>query len=97
MTILELREKRAKAWEAAKAFLDSHRNEKGVLSAEDDAAYTRMEQEITDLGTEIARMERQELPVQRNRIFMLSLSLEWVTGGATVPWRSSRQQPFLRI
>ena len=28
MTILELREKRAKAWEAAKAFLDSHRNEK---------------------------------------------------------------------
>ena len=60
MTILELREKRAKAWEAAKAFLDSHRNEKGVLSAEDDAAYTRMEQEITDLGKEIARLERQE-------------------------------------
>ena len=60
MTILELREKRAKAWETAKAFLDSHRNEKGVLSAEDDAAYTRMEQEITDLGKEIARLERQE-------------------------------------
>lgn len=60
MTILELREKRAKAWAAAKAFLDSHRNEKGVLSAEDDAAYTRMEQEITDLGKEIARLERQE-------------------------------------
>lgn len=53
MTILELREKRAKAWEAAKAFLDSHRNDKGVLSAEDDAAYTRMEQEIS-------RMERRE-------------------------------------
>ena len=31
MTILELREKRAKAWEAAKAFLDSHRNDKGVI------------------------------------------------------------------
>ena len=60
MTILELREKRAKAWEAAKAFLDSHRNEKGVLSAEDDAAYSRMEQEITDLGKEISRLERQE-------------------------------------
>ena len=37
MTILELREKRAKAWESAKAFLDSHRTDKGVLSAEDDA------------------------------------------------------------
>lgn len=60
MTILELREKRAKAWEAAKAFLDSHRNDKGILSAEDDAAYTRMEQEITDLGREISRMERRE-------------------------------------
>ena len=31
-----------------------------MLSAEDDAAYTCMEQEITDLGKEIARMERQE-------------------------------------
>ena len=60
MTILELREKRAKAWEAAKAFLDSHRNQSGVLSAEDDAAYSRMEQDITDLGKEIARLERQE-------------------------------------
>ena len=68
MTILELREKRAKAWEAAKAFLDSHRNDKGVLSAEDDAAYTRMEQEITDLGKEIARLERQEaLEAELNR------------------------------
>ncbi len=60
MTVLELREKRAKAWEAAKAFLDSHRKENGVLSAEDDAAYTKMEQEITDLGKEIERLERQE-------------------------------------
>lgn len=60
MTIHELREKRAKAWEAAKAFLDSHRPENGILSAEDDATYTRMEQEITDLGKEISRLERQE-------------------------------------
>jgi len=68
MTILELREKRAKAWEAAKAFLDSHRKENGTLSAEDDAAYTKMEQEITDLGKEIARLERQEaLDAELNR------------------------------
>ena len=52
MTILELREKRAKAWDAAKAFLDSHRTDKGTLSAEDDAAYSRMEQDISDLGKE---------------------------------------------
>lgn len=60
MTINELRIKRAKAWEAAKAFLDSHRNTDGKLSVEDDATYTRMEQEVTDLGKEIARLERQE-------------------------------------
>ena len=70
-TILELREKRAKAWEAAKAFLDSHRNDKGILSAEDDAAYTRMEQEITDLGKEIARLERQEaLEAESEDVFL---------------------------
>lgn len=60
MTILEMREKRSKAWNAAKAFLDSHRTEKGTLSVEDDATYTKMEQDINDLGKEIARMERQE-------------------------------------
>lgn len=59
-TILELREKRAKAWEGTKAFLESHRTDKGVLTAEDDGIYTRMEKEIDDLGVEIARMERQE-------------------------------------
>lgn len=57
--ILELREKRAKAWEAAKAFLDSKRGGDGLLSAEDTAAYERMEQEVVDLGKEIERLERQ--------------------------------------
>lgn len=60
MTITELRKKRASVWESAKAFLDSHRQENGILSAEDDATYSRMEKEITDLGVEIARLERQE-------------------------------------
>lgn len=39
MTINELRTKRAKLWEGTKAFLESHRNENGVLSVEDDASY----------------------------------------------------------
>lgn len=37
--ILELREKRAKAWDAAKAFLDTKRGGDGLLSAEDTATY----------------------------------------------------------
>ena len=60
MTALELREKRAKLWEGTKAFLETHRKENGTLSAEDDAAYVKMEQEINDLGREIARAERLE-------------------------------------
>lgn len=58
--ILELREKRTKAWEATKTFLDTHKGDKGYLSPADDAAYERMEQEVTALGREIARLERQE-------------------------------------
>lgn len=60
MTILELREKRNTAWNAAKAFLESHRTDKGTLSAEDDAVYNRMEDEINALSNEIRRLERQE-------------------------------------
>lgn len=60
MNTLQLRELRAKKWEGAKAFLDSARAENGILSAEDDAAYARMEQEIMDLGKEIERQERLE-------------------------------------
>ena len=40
MTIVELREKRAKLWATMEGFLDTHRNDKGVLSTEDDAVYT---------------------------------------------------------
>lgn len=58
--ILELREKRAKAWEAAKAFLDSKRGNDGLVSAEDAAIYDKMEADIVNLGKEISRLERQE-------------------------------------
>ena len=58
--INELREKRAKIWEQAKAFLDSHCNETGILSAEDTAAYEKMEKDIVDLGHEIERQQRAD-------------------------------------
>ena len=57
--IIELREKRAKLWESTKAFLDSRRNENGLLSAEDTATYERMEKDVMNLGEEIKRLERQ--------------------------------------
>ena len=57
--ILELREKRAKLWDSTKAFLDSRRNDQGVLSAEDTATYENMETDVVSLGKEIDRLERQ--------------------------------------
>jgi len=59
-TITELREARAKLWNAMESFLDTHQTEKGILSAEDDASYGKMEKELSDLTTEIKRMERRE-------------------------------------
>lgn len=57
--ITELRDKRAKAWEAAKAFLDTKRGENGLVSAEDNAVYEKMEADVVALGKEIDRLERQ--------------------------------------
>ncbi|QNO17885.1 phage major capsid protein [Caproicibacterium amylolyticum] len=57
--ILELREKRAKAWDVAKAFLDTKRGGDGLLSAEDTATYDKMEADVVALGKEIDRLERQ--------------------------------------
>lgn len=57
--ILALREKRAKLWNDTKAFLDSHRGEDGMVSAEDNATYEKMEADVVALGKEIERLERQ--------------------------------------
>ena len=57
--IQELREKRAKAWDAAKAFLDTKRGTDGLLATEDVATYDKMEADVVNLGKEIDRLERQ--------------------------------------
>ena len=60
MKIKDLIEKRAKVWEAAKNFVDTHEDENGVLSAEDSAVYAGMEKEIEDLTAAIDRQQRAE-------------------------------------
>lgn len=60
MTILELREKRNKAWEAAKAFVETKRDNDGLLSAKDAATYAEIEQKVQNYSAEIARMEEME-------------------------------------
>ena len=57
--IMELRDKRVKLWEEAKNFLDSHTDEDGKLSAEDAAAYEKMEADVVEMKKAIDRLERQ--------------------------------------
>ncbi len=59
-TINDLRERRARTWEQAKNFLESHRTSDGLLKAADVAEYEKMESDIVALGNEIKRMERGE-------------------------------------
>ncbi|HEM3512561.1 TPA: phage major capsid protein [Streptococcus suis] len=58
--ILELKEKRNIAWEAAKAFLEDARKADGQVSAADAEAYDKLEEKVVNLGKEIERLERQE-------------------------------------
>lgn len=60
MTIIEMRDKRTKLLATMDGFLDTHRDGKGVLSAEDDATYAGMEKELAAITNEIKRMERRE-------------------------------------
>ena len=60
MTILELREARNKAWEGAKAFVESKRDKDGPLSKEDAETYNAMEEKIKNYSKEIERMEEME-------------------------------------
>lgn len=56
--LMELYEKRNKAVADARTFLDNKRNEADVLSEEDNATYTKMENNIMDLTKEIERESR---------------------------------------
>ena len=79
--ILELREKRTKAWEAAKAFLDTKRGADGIVSAEDTATYDKMEADVIALGKEIDRLEKQSsLDMELSRPTSEPLTGKPVTG-----------------
>ena len=60
MRVQELIEKRAKVWETAKNFVDTHEDKNGNLSAEDKETYSRMEDEIEELTNSIERQQRAE-------------------------------------
>lgn len=57
--ILELKNQRFQLWESAKNYLETHRGEDNMVSAEDTAVYEKMEADVVALGEEIERLERQ--------------------------------------
>lgn len=60
MTISEMRDKRKKLVDTMDGFLATHKNDSGVLSAQDDKTYSDMEAEFKQLTDEIHRMERRQ-------------------------------------
>lgn len=62
--ILEMIEKRNKAWEGAKAFLESKRDKDGLISEEDALIYDEMEQKVKNYTEEIERLQKMEVMEQ---------------------------------
>lgn len=58
--ILEMIEKRNKAWEGAKAFLESKRDKDGLISEEDALSYDEMEKKVHNYSLEIERLQKME-------------------------------------
>ena len=64
-TIMELRNKRASLWEQTKSFLETHRDENGMVDAASVEQYDKMTANVKALGDEIKRLEDQmELEAQ---------------------------------
>ena len=57
--IMELRNRRNQLWEQTKAFLEEHRDEKGMVEASAVEQYDKMGADVKALGVEIERLENQ--------------------------------------
>lgn len=60
MNLKELMEKRTKAWDEAKSFAESKKDENGLMSDEDFKTYEEMERTIENYTREIERKKREE-------------------------------------
>lgn len=58
--LVEMMEKRNKAWEGAKAFLESKRDKDGLISEEDSKTYDEMERKVRAYNFEIERLKDME-------------------------------------
>lgn len=57
--LMDLRNKRNSIWEQAKAFLEAHRDENGMVDKASVEQYDRMTADVVALGEEIKRLEAQ--------------------------------------
>ena len=58
--ILEMIEKRNKAWEGAKAFVEANKDKDGLLNEEQTKQYQEMELKVMNFSKEIDRLQREE-------------------------------------
>lgn len=92
MTILEMMNKRSKAWDAAKNFAESHKNDKGVLSDEDYATYQNLEKEIDNMSREISRMQREAaMEEELNKPVNTPITAKPMNGGKETEEKTGRK------
>lgn len=58
--LLEMIEKRNKAWEGAKAFVEANQDKDGLLTKEQTEQYQAMEEKVKNYSVEIERIQREE-------------------------------------
>lgn len=101
MDIRDMMMKRAELWENAKNFLDEHTDKDGKISAEDAAAYDKMEAEIAALAKNIERHERNakigaelEKPANKPLLNYPTIGGNNKTGRASNEYKAAMIQAF---
>lgn len=85
-TIIELRNKRVNLWEQTKSFLEDHRGENGLVSADAVETYNQMVADVQSLGAEIERMENQmQLDAQLSQPTSNPVRTDFKPAGNTKP------------
>ncbi len=59
-TVLEMIDKRNKAWDMAKAFVEEHKDKDGLLSVDDAKVYDDLEQRVKNYSVEIERIQKMQ-------------------------------------
>ena len=83
--ITELQEKRARIWKQAKDFLDTKQKETDVLSAEDNATYEKMKQDVVNLATNKKKLRQASISRLPKSLLTIRPPMNFLTSKVPMP------------